>query len=185
MNQIPLTIFDLVEPRSLHKLYGMLALALDEDSFFNEDTTAAKANVSSADTSASSRLSIILPAKKFRQAGNRYEVTVSRMRCRHAPRFIVAVLHYSLMQCFMLVNVQIIFMNFAPTERNFLGWITPAPLSKYPHSESADSIYNCAVLSSGKKHSSKSPPPTNQIARGTILCLKESFLCQLLGGAAM
>jgi hypothetical protein len=185
MHQIPLTIFDLVEPKSLHKLYGMLALALDEDSFFDEDTTAAKANVSSADTSASSRLSIILPAKKFRQANNRYEVTVSRVRCHHAHRFIVAVLHYSLMQCFTLVNVQIIFMDLAPTERNFVGWITPVPLSKYPQSDSTVSSYSCALFSSGKKHNSKSPPPTNQIARGTILCLKESFLCQLLGGAAM
>lgn len=88
MHRIPLTIFDLVEPKSLHKLYGMLALALDEDTFFGKDATAEEANESFADTSASSHLSIILPAKKFRHASTRYEVTVSHILCHHACNFI-------------------------------------------------------------------------------------------------
>ncbi|KAL3786645.1 hypothetical protein HJC23_006841 [Cyclotella cryptica] len=148
MHRIPLTIFDLVEPKSLHKLYGMLALALDEDSFFDEYSIDEEANDSLAGTSASTHLSIILPVKKFSQASTRYEVTI-------------------------------IFMDFAPTERSFLGWITPVTLSQV--NVSVDSPYNCTVFSCGKEHNSESPPPMKQIERGTILCLKDTFLCQLLG----
>lgn len=154
MHRIPLTIFDLVDPRSLHKLYGMLALALSEDTFFAEHKTTEEAKDFSAVKLASSHLSIILPAKKFRHDSTSYEVTI-------------------------------IFMDFAPTERNFVGWITPTPLSKHPHSDNVDSNYSCAVFSSGKEYNSKSPPPRNQIERGTILCVKDSSLRELLCRAAL
>ena len=74
MSQIPLTIFDLVEPRSLHKLYGMLALALDEEVIVKQE---ASANPASDDTEAASHMSIILPTKKFRHTSIKYEMTVS------------------------------------------------------------------------------------------------------------
>lgn len=74
MSQIPLTIFDLVEPRSLHKLYGMLALALDEDVFIQQE---ASADSGEDDFNSRSHMSIILPTKKFRHTSINYEMTVS------------------------------------------------------------------------------------------------------------
>lgn len=73
MSQIPLTIFDLVEPRSLHQLYGMLALALDEEVVVEQEA--------SAKEGAPSHLSIILPTKKFRNTSIDYEMTVSPSGC--------------------------------------------------------------------------------------------------------
>ena len=70
MAQIPLTIFDLVQPQSLHKLYGMLALALDEEVIVKQET-------SEDDNNATSHMSIILPTKNFRLTGIQYEMTVS------------------------------------------------------------------------------------------------------------
>ena len=73
MTQIPLTIFDLVEPTSLHKLYGMLALALDEEVIVEQDVNPEDA------TSSSSYMSIIIPVKKFRHTNTKYEMTVSNL----------------------------------------------------------------------------------------------------------
>ena len=70
MAQIPLTIFDLVQPQSLHKLYGMLALALDEEVIVKQET-------SEDDNNATSHMSIILPTKNFRLTCIQYEMTVS------------------------------------------------------------------------------------------------------------
>ena len=70
MAQVPLTIFDLVQPQSLHKLYGMLALALDEEVIVQQET-------SEDDSNATSHMSIILPTKNFRLTGIQYEMTVS------------------------------------------------------------------------------------------------------------
>eukprot|EP00956_Cyclotella_meneghiniana_P042297 scaffold248409_cov63-Cyclotella_meneghiniana.AAC.2 len=69
MAQVPLTIFDLVQPQSLHKLYGMLALALDEEVIVQQET-------SEDDSNATSHMSIILPTKNFRLTGIQYEMTI-------------------------------------------------------------------------------------------------------------
>jgi hypothetical protein len=73
MSKIPLTIFDLVDPRSLHKLYGMLGLALDEKVILQQKSLDAKG------VHAPSHLSIILPTKEFRQTDIKYEMTVSNL----------------------------------------------------------------------------------------------------------
>lgn len=69
LHQIPLTIFELVESKSLHWLYGMLAVALDQYTVIEDDT--------SSEDAPKSYLSIILPAKQFRHSDTRYEITVS------------------------------------------------------------------------------------------------------------
>ena len=93
LSQIPLTIFDLVEPTSLHKLYGMLALALDEDVIVEQEAKAGD------DTQASSHMSIIIPAKKFRHTSIIYEMTVSDMLFCEGPTSLIRILTLTII-CF-------------------------------------------------------------------------------------
>ena len=86
---LPLTIFEIIESKSLPSLYSILALALHnvrignvEDHILNDNSRSEKAVdegvVDGPDrTTSASHLSITLPCKSFPNSSTRYNITVS------------------------------------------------------------------------------------------------------------
>ena len=98
---LPLTIFEIIESKSLPSLYSILALALHnvrignvEDHILNDNSRSEKAvdevvvdstdkkavggpDRTTSETTSSSHLSITLPCKSFPNSSTRYNITVS------------------------------------------------------------------------------------------------------------
>ena len=170
MSAIPLTIFDLVEPESLQKLYRMLGLALNEEVIMKEE---ASMNEEENNTVAPSHMSIILPTKKFRHTNIRYEITVSTCHlpkpcCGHSH-------HYSPIGYHILR--QIVFTeHILLRERSFLGWIKPAPT--FSSTTSISKFVN--VSSDNEFRLNEERSRRNLLPRGVILRLENTALRQLL-----
>ena len=91
LRNFPITIFELIESKSLPSWYGMLASAIHnisivEDSvppaLFLPSSSSSSSSVSTNDQDierslGSSHLSITLPCKMFRDSSSRYNITVS------------------------------------------------------------------------------------------------------------
>lgn len=97
---LPLTIFEIIESKSLPSLYSILALALHnvrignvEDHILNDNSSSEKAvdegvvnptdkkgggpDRTTSETTSASHLSITLPCKSFPNSSTRYNITVS------------------------------------------------------------------------------------------------------------
>ena len=94
---LPLTIFEIIESKSLPSLYSILALALHnvrignvEDHILNDNSRSEKAVdegvVDGPDrTTSASHLSITLPCKSFPNSSTRYNITVSLYIVLYVP----------------------------------------------------------------------------------------------------
>ncbi|ACI64373.1 predicted protein [Thalassiosira pseudonana CCMP1335] len=149
--QLPLTIFELLDPTSLKHMYRMLALALHEDVVVADvDTSSSPSDEKSDDGSGkkTSHLAITLLCKKFRGSDTRY-------------------------------NITIIFMDDdSPMKRCFFGVLTPSSPSGH-HGNKDEATVNCiapSVLSDDSDNASPAP----SLPTGKILRVGDDLLCQLL-----
>jgi len=191
LKKIPLTIFELVDSKSLASLYGMLALALhnigivevenfslDEQEETNDDSSevaeassleVAEAAVADNEKLRSpSHLSITLPCKLFRNSSTRY-------------------------------NITIVFMNYsASSKRCFLGILTPRvdecnisddgslTGSSYDSAPSIQASSNSTnkTNANGVEHQDEVvvAAPRQELPCGRILRVNDDLLCQMLLG---
>jgi len=118
-NLLPLTIFEIVDSKSLPSLYSMLAMALHNVSIVDvEDFTLVESVAAAEDevvgdkrkrmaakeedsTTSSSHLSITLPCKSFHGTRTRYNITVSsRYACICTRPFSASLCVYLTYRCF-------------------------------------------------------------------------------------
>lgn len=204
LRKIPLTIFDLVDHKSLPSLYSMLASALHnidvsdvENLLLNDKNNPGSPVIRSRKNrlrSPESHLSITVPCKSFWISSTSYNITVShsmQLLCRYP--FIQEHMFLPVSQFQKLNSTKVVFMDDIVSEdRCFLGILTPSAVSQDSNAVSSppgsqDEVRDDVQVQEERERSSsastKLPPSTSYlIPRGRVVRVDDNLLCRILLG---
>jgi hypothetical protein len=187
----PITIFDLVDSKSIPSLYGMLAMALHnvplvEEEIFSPTVNKNKSHPSfekeevlvlttttemagdddlekKSRLSSLSHLSITLPCKSFHNAPTQYNITV-----RKCSNFSVT-FHLSNLTTFTAFSKKIVFVDATSLKRCFLGILIPRGATSQRKDCSNSDIDRASCLTDGGSFCAfaSTSPPSNNLTQHT------------------